>query len=110
MVHQNPDPYAVPGVTPQATQAQIAHAYRTQVRALHPDTRNTPTQITPGTDAQLRHVLAAYAQLRHPDHDHTDAVGTPIAPFPPGANGTLRADARIAVGLAVIPSCLDQQP
>ncbi|MDT5186303.1 MAG: hypothetical protein QOJ20_2575 [Mycobacterium sp.] len=69
MVQQNPDPYAVLGVTPAATQAQIAHAYRTQVRALHPDARITPAQTAPVTDAQLRHVLAAYAQLRHPDHD-----------------------------------------
>ena len=71
MVQQNPDPYAVLGVTPAATQAQIAQAYRTQVRALHPDACITPAQTTEVTDAQLRHVLAAYAQLRRPDHDRT---------------------------------------
>jgi curved DNA-binding protein CbpA len=68
MVHQNPDPYTVLGVTPTATSAQITHAYRTQLRALHPDTRITPAQANAVGDAQLRQVLAAYAQLRHLDH------------------------------------------
>lgn len=77
MVHHNLTPYAVLGVTPAATAAQITHAYRTQVRALHPDTRNTPAQATPATDTRLRQVLAAYAQLRHPDRT---AARTTTAP------------------------------
>ena len=39
MVRVNPDPYLVLGVSPTATQAEITHAYRTRLRAHHPDTR-----------------------------------------------------------------------
>jgi len=42
MARQNPDPYLVLGVSPTATQAQITHAYRTRLRAHHPDTRRQP--------------------------------------------------------------------
>ncbi len=42
MARQNPDPYLVLGVSPTATQAEITHAYRTRLRAHHPDTRHTP--------------------------------------------------------------------
>ena len=40
MARQNPDPYLVLGVSPTATQADITHAYRTRLRAHHPDTRH----------------------------------------------------------------------
>ena len=61
------DLYAILGLTRDATQAQISHAYRTLLRRYHPDTR------TPGdrshdaaSDAALQHVLTAYAVLRDP--------------------------------------------
>ena len=47
MVRENPDPYLVLGVSPTATQAEITHAYRTRLRAHHPDTRHTPSSQTP---------------------------------------------------------------
>ena len=75
MARQNPDPYLVLGVSPTATQAEITHAYRTRLRAHHPDTRPTPPLQT--ADEQLRQLLAAYALLRDParraDYDHATA-------------------------------------
>ena len=80
MVRVNPDPYLVLGVSPTATQAEITHAYRTRLRAHHPDTRHTPLSQT--ADDNLRQVLAAYALLRDParraDYDRaTTHAATP---------------------------------
>jgi hypothetical protein len=64
MVRVDPDPYLVLGVPPTATQAEITHAYRTHLRAHHPDTR--PARSAHTADEHLRQVLAAYALLRDP--------------------------------------------
>src|SRR5215211_5513742 len=64
MVRESFDPYVVLGVSPTATQAQITHAYRTRLRAHHPDTRDAPSSGC--ADEHLREVLAAYALLRDP--------------------------------------------
>jgi hypothetical protein len=82
------DPYAVLGVTPAATQAEITHAYRTQLRALHPDTRQASAP-TPGTsDTQLARVLAAYAQLRQLASRADDTpTATPPRREPPAQTG-----------------------
>ena len=87
MVRENPDPYLVLGVSPTATQAEITHAYRTQLRAHHPDTRHTPSSHT--ADQHLRQVLAAYALLRDPagraDYDRATALAAKPPPqSPPG--------------------------
>ena len=67
------DPYTVLGVSPKATQAEITHAYRRQLRTHHPDTRSKKS--TSGADERLRQILAAYALLRDPrrraDYDRT---------------------------------------
>jgi curved DNA-binding protein CbpA len=60
----SPDPYRVLGVPATASQAQITHAYRTRLRAHHPDTRTSPASL--GADDGLQQVLAAYAVLRDP--------------------------------------------
>src|SRR6201999_2340420 len=79
MVREHPDPYLVLGVSPTATQAEITHAYRTRLRAHHPDTRHTPPSHT--ADDDLRQVLAAYALLRDParraDYDRATAHAAP---------------------------------
>lgn len=73
------DYYAVLEVPPEASDAQIARAYRRQLRRFHPDTRTShlPTQQHPSRsaaedaaaqDAQLALVLTAFAVLRDPDH------------------------------------------
>ena len=86
MARQNPDPYLVLGVSPTATQAEITHAYRTRLRAHHPDTRHPPPSQT--DDDDLRQVLAAYALLRDParraDYDRATARATPPPASPHG--------------------------
>ena len=92
------DPYAVLGVTPTASPAQISRAYRTLLHTHHPDTRNhnTPNprpdpDVDVGADADagrnhdvaLRQVLAAYAVLHDPqrraDYDRRRRAAAPPA-------------------------------
>jgi curved DNA-binding protein CbpA len=90
------DPYAVLGLTPIATQAQIRRAYRALLRHNHPDTRpfGDPAKKAAST-ATLREVIAAYAILGDPargahyDHSTSPQPTTrtrtrvrPPAPFP----------------------------
>ncbi|WP_085241812.1 J domain-containing protein [Mycobacterium europaeum] len=51
------DPYAVLGVTPTATPAEITHAFRVKLRALHPDTHYAGSPAD--AETQLRQVLGA---------------------------------------------------
>ena len=62
------DLYAILGLDRYATQAEIAHAYRTLLRRHHPDTRTDgdPSQDAV-SDAALQQILTAYAVLRDPD-------------------------------------------
>jgi curved DNA-binding protein CbpA len=53
--------YAVLGVPPTATPAEITHAFRAKLHALHPDTRSAAAD-----DTELGYVLAAYDVLRDP--------------------------------------------
>ncbi len=84
------DPYRVLGVSPAATQAEITHAYRTRLRAQHPDTRPTSSPHT--ADQQLQALLAAYALLRDParraDYDRATASTTTPAQSTPGDRST----------------------
>jgi curved DNA-binding protein CbpA len=57
-----PDPYAVLGLTPKATQAEITHAYRRRLREHHPDLHSA--EPASPADERLREILAAYALLR----------------------------------------------
>lgn len=61
------DLYAVLGVAPQATQAEIRHAYRTLMRQNHPDTRprGNPADNAAST-ATLQQAMAAYLVLGDP--------------------------------------------
>lgn len=78
MTDQPLDPYIVLGLSPQATQQQLSHAYRTLLRRHHPDTRDRQNPaLDAAADAALQQVLAAYTVLHDPDsrasHDHNDA-------------------------------------
>ncbi len=87
------DPYAVLGVEPDATQAEISSAFRRLVRRHHPDLRDAPAP-TPDDDggragdADLGRILSAYALLRDPDrraqHDRLRRRAAPPTsrPFP----------------------------
>jgi curved DNA-binding protein CbpA len=64
---KRPDLYAVLGVPPNSTQAEISHAYRALLRRHHPDTRdpNDDSQRAV-SDTVLQQVLAAYTVLHDP--------------------------------------------
>jgi curved DNA-binding protein CbpA len=87
MVRENADPYLVLGVPPAATQTEITHAYRTRLRAHHPDTR--PSLSSHTADERLRQVLAAYALLRDPArraaYDRATADAANMRPHSPAA-------------------------
>ena len=57
------DPYVVLDVARGATQQQIRHAYRSQMRTSHPD-RRTPNE--PAADPTVQQVVDAYAMLADP--------------------------------------------
>lgn len=57
------DPHAVLGVTPIATPAEINHAFRAKLRALHPDGRQH-NDVGAADEAQLRQLIAAHHLLR----------------------------------------------
>jgi curved DNA-binding protein CbpA len=76
------DFYAVLGLTPHATQAQLRHAYRTLLRQHHPDTRVAEQgQSVASVDAALQEVLTAYEALRDParraDYDRLRTITAP---------------------------------
>ncbi|MEU9148904.1 J domain-containing protein [Streptomyces sp. NPDC048349] len=56
------DHYAVLGLQAEASPQQVTSAYRTRIRALHPDARPSG----PPADAELAAVLAAYRILHDP--------------------------------------------
>ena len=58
------DPYRVLGLSPSASQAEIASAYRRLVHAHHPDTRAAHPPADQAADEHLQQVLSAYALLR----------------------------------------------
>ena len=62
------DHYTILGVDPDATDAQITHAYRVLLRRHHPDTRvfTTDRDEAATEDTRLQHVLAAYTVLHDP--------------------------------------------
>ena len=59
------DPYAILGVTVEASDDDLDHAFRALVRQLHPDTR-TPSDSDADADQRLQQILTAYANLRDP--------------------------------------------
>jgi DnaJ-class molecular chaperone len=77
------DPYVILGVSPSATQAEITHAYRSQLRDYHPDVRSRESGS--GADDRLQQVFAAYRLLRDPqrrrDYDRGSARARKSAPF-----------------------------
>jgi hypothetical protein len=58
------NPYAELGVSPDASQAEITHAFRQLLRLHHPDTRPVDgTTSAEDSASTLRRVIAAYAAI-----------------------------------------------
>lgn len=75
------DHYAILGVDPDATDAQITHAYRALLRRHHPYTRATDGDQAATEDTRLQHVLAAYTVLHDPrQRADYDRLRRPPAP------------------------------
>jgi curved DNA-binding protein CbpA len=95
MTDKHPDLYAVLGLTPAATEGEVAHAYRMLVRRHHPDTRpaGDPEQQA-RSNALLAQLIAAYGILRDPasraDYDRRAGV----RPRPVTAQRRARPDRR----------------
>jgi molecular chaperone DnaJ len=60
------DLYSVLGLSRDATQAEISHAYRVLLRRHHPDTRTGQVAQSAPSDAALQQIIDAYAVLRDP--------------------------------------------
>jgi DnaJ-class molecular chaperone len=60
------DPYAILGVTIEASDDDLDHAFRGLVRGLHPDTRTSDSDDAHDADRRLQELLNAYATLRDP--------------------------------------------
>ncbi len=65
MAADEEDLYTILGVAPDATPAQIAHAYRQLIRILHPDTQASSGSRS-SDPTTLAAAAAAYAILRDP--------------------------------------------
>lgn len=68
------DPYAVLGVAPEASQAEIRDRYRVLAHLLHPDRhQSAPTKVIEEAERHLREVNEAYRVLtREPDQARED--------------------------------------
>ncbi|KZS57762.1 hypothetical protein A4G26_15210 [Mycobacterium kansasii] len=100
------DPYSVLGVPPTATQTEITHAYRRQLRRCHPDLRSGKPDS--GADERLRQVLAAYRVLRDPQlrNDYDRAVARVRKHRPPARIAIRRNDsAHVGAVLWAGPVC-----
>jgi curved DNA-binding protein CbpA len=62
MTEDESDLYRVLGLPPDASRAEIVHAYRRQVRAVHPDARPSD----PAASARFRALARAYEVLSDP--------------------------------------------
>ncbi|MGW1346743.1 J domain-containing protein [Kribbella sp. NPDC002412] len=103
------DPYAILGVTVEASDDDLDHAFRGLVRQLHPDTRTAASDDD--ADRRLQELLNAYATLRDPirraAYDRAMArAAVPSAPSPrprrsqaaPARYAPIRVDPAIRVG------------
>jgi curved DNA-binding protein CbpA len=86
MTTKRPDLYAILGVPPTATQAEISHAYRELLRSHHPDTRALDDESQrAASDSTLQQVLAAYTVLHDPARRaQYDQRTRPVRPAPRG--------------------------
>jgi curved DNA-binding protein CbpA len=85
MTEDESDLYRVLGLPPEASRAEIVHAYRRQVRAVHPDARPSD----PGASARFRALAQAYEVLCDParrdayDRQRSERAQPRPSPAPP---------------------------
>ena len=97
MTGERSDLYAVLGLTPQATQQQVRHAYRTLLRQNHPDTRplSAPAEHA-ASHTTLQQAIAAYtARETRPAGPATTSA--PPSRRPPEARFARRGSSRWAI-------------
>jgi preprotein translocase subunit Sec63 len=81
---QPADPYRVLGISPEATPAQISHAYRNLLLHHHPDTRAAlDDQARAADDRELQRIIAAYAALRELQRSGQHLPARPPDPLRP---------------------------
>lgn len=93
------DPYAMLGVTVEASDDDLDHAFRGLVRQLHPDTR-TSSAADAHADQQLQELLTAYATLRDPIRR---AAYDRARARPANTNGAATAQTRTAAPQTSVP-------
>jgi curved DNA-binding protein CbpA len=92
MTEDESDLYRVLGLPPDASRAEIVHAYRRQVRAVHPDARPSD----PGASARFRALAQAYEVLSDParrdayDQQRAERAQARPAPVPSRPAGPAR--------------------
>jgi curved DNA-binding protein CbpA len=84
------DLYAVLGLSRDATQAEVSHAYRVLLRRHHPDTRTGQVAQSAPSDAALQQIIDAYAVLRDPQRraaydEQTGRARRPPTTTPPSS-------------------------
>lgn len=96
------DLYAVLGLRPDATPAEISHAYRVLLRRHHPDTRTGQVAESAPSNVALQQILDAYAVLRDPERRaaYDDQARRARRPAP-ATPGSLRF--RLSAGQATEP-------
>ena len=98
-----PDPYTLLGVTSEATDDDLDHAFRGLVRRVHPDTR-TSSESDADADWRLQELLTAYATLRDPirraayDRATNGAPTARTRTAEPRTSATVRAEPAIRIG------------
>jgi preprotein translocase subunit Sec63 len=79
---QPADAYGVLGISPDATPAQINHAYRSLLLRHHPDTRAAlDDRARAADDYELQRIIAAYAALRELQCRADNLPGRPPDPL-----------------------------
>ena len=104
------DPYAVLGVEPGASPAEVARAYRGKAKEWHPDVRGTEDALR-----RMALINAAYEQIRDgrvptQSAPQTDGSGVARRPRRKRAGDWLAPDVRRSLGAELLAALEDGEP